>query len=932
MKLFFSVILLLTAGAAFSQHFGGNPPSVKWNQVNNAAARIIFPKGLDSVARQVAGIVQQLNNTTQQSIGSRMQKIDIVLHNQTILSNAYVALGPYRSEFYLMPPQNSFTLGSLPWPEQLAIHEFRHVQQNNNFNVGLSKVVRTIFGEEGQALANSLVIPDWFYEGDAVYNETNVSKQGRGRLPFFFNDYRSLWVAMKDYSWMKLRNGSYKDFTPDHYRLGYMLAAYGREKYGDDFWKKVTRDAATYKGLFYPFQKAIKNYSGKSYPVFRKDALDYFKKIYDTAAIVVDKSATSQTHFVADEEYPAVVDDSTIVFMKATYKQIPVFMIRSKGEDKKLRVRDYSIDNQFSYNNGKIVYASYRPDLRWGWKDYSELKIVDINTGKQHSLTRYSKYFSPDISSDGSTIVAVKVDAKGNSVLQFLDAGNGSVIKVVANPENLFYTYPKFSNSKDVIIAVKNTAGQMSLALVDGAKGTTGYLVPFSYNVIGFPVVQNDTIYFSASHGANDRIFSYILSEKKLYELQFGDMDITGVYQPAVSSDKFWWSNFTALGYRLRSVNKKELVWKSVTGNAFGSPLPDFGISSINKNPVGTFSFSNESAASKYAASYKLLNFHSLHPLIDDPVYSLSIVGENVLNTLQSELFFSYNRNELSKQVGFNTSYGALFPYFSGGVNYTFDRRGLYHGKRIYWNEVEARAGFKLPFIFNKGRNFTGLNIGADYVLNQPNFKGVFKDSLGNQSFSYVNTYLSFYNQVQQARQHIYPRLAQSLLLSYKRAISNFDANQFLVSGYLYLPGIFVNHSVILNAAFQQKDTLNQRSFSNSFPFSRGYSAENFHLMTKWGINYHLPLAYPDAGFGNIVYLLRLRANVYYDNTYVRDARKHSASFRSAGTEIFFDTKWWNQQPVSFGFRYSYLLDKDLFGGNGSNRFEFVLPVNLLGR
>jgi len=26
------------------------------------------------------------------------------------------------------------------------------------------------------------------------------------------------------------------------------------------------------------------------------------------------------------------------------------------------------------------------------------------------------------------------------------------------------------------------------------------------------------------------------------------------------------------------------------------------------------------------------------------------------------------------------------------------------------------------------------------------------------------------------------------------------------------------------------------------------------------------------------------------------------------------------------------LLDKDLFGGNGSNRFEFVLPVNLLGR
>jgi hypothetical protein len=307
-------------------------------------------------------------------------------------------------------------------------------------------------------------------------------------------------------------------------------------------------------------------------------------------------------------------------------------------------------------------------------------------------------------------------------------------------------------------------------------------------------------------------------------------------------------------------------------------------------------------------------------------------VGENVLNTLQSELSFSYNRNERYKELGFSTTYGALFPYLRAGANYTFDRRGLYHGKRIYWNEAEFRGGVELPFTLNKGRNFKGLNVGADYIFNQPNFKGVYKDSLGNQSFSYVNTYLSFHNQVQQARQHIYPRFAQSLLVNYKRAISNFDANQFLVSGYLYLPGLSINHNLVLNAAFQQKDTLNQRSFSNNFPFSRGYSGENFHLMTKWGVNYHFPIAYPDAGFANIVYLLRLRVNLFYDNTYVQDSRKNSASFRSTGTEVFFDTKWWNQLPLSIGFRYSNLLDRDLFGGAGSNKFEFVLPVNLLQR
>ncbi|MEO6001386.1 MAG: hypothetical protein ABIN89_31330 [Chitinophagaceae bacterium] len=929
MKFLLSAILLMITGTVFSQRFGGNPPSVKWSQVNNPATRVIFPKGLDSIGRQVAGIVQQLSAPTSPSIGERTHKIDIVLHNQTTYSNAYVGLGPYRSEFYLTPPQNSFTLGSLPWPEQLAIHEFRHVQQNNNFNVGLSRVMRIVFGEEGQALANSLVVPDWFYEGDAVYNETNVSSQGRGRLPSFFNDYRSLWEAGKNYSWMKLRNGSYRDFTPDHYRLGYMLAAYGREKYGNDFWKKVTQDAAAYKGLFYPFQKAVKKYADKDYKTFRQEVLSYFQS--QPGFAVKPAAAKAPAHFVADEEYPAVVNDSTLVFMKDSYKHIPAFMIRSGNTERKLRVRDYSLDNQFSYRNGNIVYASYRPDLRWGWKDYSELKVLDTKTGIQRSLTRRSKYFSPDISADGTTIVAVFINILGQSELHFLDAGTGQLITEVPNPDKLIYTFPKFYNARQVIAAVKNTAGQMSLTLIDGVKGTNSYLTPFSYNVIGFPVIQNDTVYFSASHGTSDRIFAYSVSKHQLFRLVQPDpVSNTGDYQPAVSSDSLFWSHFTVYGNRLTSISKKQLVWEPFAGAAFASPLPSFGISAIDKNPVGGFSSPSELKVSNYSASYQLLNFHSLHPLVDDPVYSFSLVGENVLNTLQSELFFSYNRNEQFKQLGFNTTYGALFPYISAGADYTFDRRGLYHGQRIYWNEAEVRAGLQLPFTLSKGRNFTGLNIGADYVFNKPNFKGVYKDSLGDQSFSYINMYISFYNQIQQAKQHIYPRFAQSILINYKRAISNFDANQFLASGYLYLPGLFVNHNLVLNTAFQQKDTLNQRSFSNNFPFSRGYTSENFHQMIKWGVNYHFPLAYPDAGFGNIIYLLRLRANVFYDYTKVTDARSNSANFRSTGTEVFFDTKWWNQLPLSLGFRYSYLLDRDLFGGRGSSRFEFVLPVNII--
>ncbi|HKO81887.1 MAG TPA: hypothetical protein VJU78_15885, partial [Chitinophagaceae bacterium] len=239
-KLFVTACSLLFINILYAQRFGGTPPSVKWKQINTDSARIIFPGGLDSQAQRVASLIHYQAGQKPVALGGQLKKINIVLQNQTTISNGYVGLGPFRSEFYLTPFQNNFEQGSLSWVDQLSIHEYRHVQQFNNFRNGLSKLMRGLFGEEGYSLAVNASIPDWFFEGDAVYNETVLSQQGRGRLPLFMNAYPALWQAGKKYSWMKLRNGSLKDYVPDHYNLGYPLVNYGYEKYGLDFWSKVT--------------------------------------------------------------------------------------------------------------------------------------------------------------------------------------------------------------------------------------------------------------------------------------------------------------------------------------------------------------------------------------------------------------------------------------------------------------------------------------------------------------------------------------------------------------------------------------------------------------------------------------------------------------------------------------------------------------------
>lgn len=931
------LLFALSASVTEAQQFGGNPPSIKWNQIDMPAAKVIFPSGLDSAGLRVANIIRQMNSAIQPTIGFRQRQISIVLQNQTTIANAYVGLAPFRSEFYLTPEQNSFDIGSLSWPEQLAIHEFRHVQQYNNFNVGFSHVLKVLFGEGGQALGNDAAIPNWFFEGDAVFNETHVSEQGRGRLPWFFNGYRALWLSDRGYSYMKLRNGSLLDFTPDWYPLGYMFVSYGRNQYGDDFWKKVTHDAAAYRGVFYPLQKAIKRYSGKDFKAFKTDAFAHYKEAFSIQATVKDSVANRYKHFEADREYPAYVNDSTLIYMKSTYDHIPVFVIKSGVSERKISVRSVSLDNYFAYHDGQIVYASYRPDLRWNYRDYSELRVLDVNTGHERRITQRTKYFSPDFSANGKTIVTVNEASNGKCSVHLLSAAEGKLISIVPNKENIFYTYPKFYGNDKLIAAVRKPDGKMSLDLIDIKTGSNQYLLPFSYQPIGFLSLKNDTVYFSATSGIDDRIFAISLKSNQLLELNTYNVNKSvGNYQPAIGVNKIAWVGFTAFGYQINEKNKNDLKWKVIEPGTARGRLPEFGITALQRDSSTDLlaALKNDSLPiTKYHKSHHLLNFHSLIPNFNDPNYTLSLQGENVLNTLQSALSFTYNRDEGYKSFGFGTVYGALFPYISAGANYTIDRRGFANGANVYWNETNIHAGLELPFNLTAGKHTTYLQVGTDIYYSQVNFQQPFQKLYADRSYAYSNNYIQFSNNIQRAKQNIFPRFGQSISLNYKTAVTNLTADQLSADGSFYFPGLFMNNNLVVNIAHQQKNKNSVISFSNDFPFSRGYTAENLYDMNKAGVNYHFPIAYPDAGFANAYYLFRIRGNAFYDYTYATDfysnGAKFKGTFRSLGAEVYFDGQLFNQGAVSFGFRYSYLANPDIFGGTGRNRFEIIVPVTI---
>lgn len=934
------LFLMFTSLAASAQNFGGNPASLKWQQINTPGSRVIFPKDLDSQAMRISNIVQLLDSTTAFSIGGKFRKWNIVLLNQITIPNAYVRLAPVISELNMVPGQDNFSNGSVRWDDNLIIHENRHMQQLANFNSGLTKVFSFFLGQEGQLFANGLTIPDYFFEGDAVWQETLVSAQGRGRMPSFYNGLRSLQLANKNYSWMKLRSGSYKDYTPDHYELGYQLVAFGYEKYGVDFWKNVTSDAVHFKGLFYPFNKAIEKYSGSTYQQFRQNALEYFK----AQTILPEKEPTRlqyltpvKKHTVSSYLFPVYINDDSILVTKKSFKEINAFYLIVNGKEEKISVKKMVIDDYFSYSNGKIIYASYQSDPRWGNRDYSNIELVDLYSKARKRLTTKSKYFSPVINKEGNEILAVNVEANGANHLHQLDANTGKLIHQVPNPHNYFFTQSCYLDKNTIVTAARNPGGEMALIKVTLDNGETELVTPFSFNVLGFPVVRNDTVYYSGMDNStpSDKIFAVTLKDNKIYKLT---SNADGVYQPAVNSKgDLLVSAFTADGSPLAIVPSSNVKWQ-LQSKANLVTIKNIGTEvALNSKGAGAlYRLSNDkNIVTKYSKSFHLFNFHSWRPFSSDPEYGYTFYSDNILSSFSNTVSYTFNRNERSHTIGVDAIYAGLFPYLDLGASTSFNRQVVTtSGKAVQFNSAKVNAGFQIPLSFIGGLTSKFVNLGTTYNVEQLYYDGIGKNVFANSTVNYANTFFSFSNQSQRARQQINPRWAQSVSFNYRNAFNYWKSHKLVAAASLYLPGLFTNHSLVINGAFQKRDTLDQDLFSNNFSYSRGYDAWSQPTMYKLGVNYHLPLLYPDWGFGNMVFFQRLRLNVFYDYTSLsaksNEVTTEYLKNRSVGAEFYIDTKLWNALSATFEIRFSHLIDPNYRNRSLTNRWEIVIPVSLI--
>lgn len=374
--------IIFWGNISFTQPLGLLPSKIKWQQLRHDSLRVIYPEGQEETARRVASLMLKVAVADPITNHCRYKPISVLLQPQTNISNGYVGLAPYMSEFYLQPNENPFELGSIAWADLLAIHEYRHVQQLNAADNGFSHLMKLIFGDLVFTGLYNLAVPNWYREGDAVYMETKWTRQGRGRLSSFTLPFREKLKSGKPWDYYMVRNGSFRQFVPDHYPLGYLMVQYGNHVFGEATWDTIIRTAPRYKNLIRPFSSVVKEKYGERNKHLYLDAMNWYSsqweatevKDIDYPMIPLGEKDLRNDYF--NMTYPSVDGDGSIYTAITTFdKTTAIYRIHPDGQQDKIVSIGIHQDSYFDYSHGKLVWTELRFDPRWIRKDKNVIVV-----------------------------------------------------------------------------------------------------------------------------------------------------------------------------------------------------------------------------------------------------------------------------------------------------------------------------------------------------------------------------------------------------------------------------------------------------------------------------------------------------------------------------------------------------------------------------
>lgn len=931
MMLIFLCLFGLDANAQYYST-GQEPASIRWKKIKTEHFKIVFPDYYEENARKLVGYLDTVYGYSSASLDYYPKRISLLLHTQSAKSNAVVVWAPKRIEFYTTPPQEMY---AQPWLQQLSLHEYRHVVQTEKLNQGLTKVISWIFGQQGTGAILGLYVPMWFLEGDAVATETGLSFTGRGRVPLFEMKMRTQILANGAYSYDKATMGSYKDFVPNEYELGYLLVTEGRRNYGSEIWEHSLNMVGRRPYMITPFQKGIKDASGKRKVAFYNECLDGLEERWRVQENFAKPDFLSEDHLwtkvYTDYRHPYSVNNSGILSLKTSLDGLPRFIITdNEGKENVVHKPGFMKTETLSYAAGKVCWVESFPDLRWSNRSYTIIKIFDLESGEAYKIKHKQRIFAPSLSPDATSIVAVKIDSLNNYAIVIIDAESGKIKKKMPSPGNAFPMTPVWAGN-DLVLAVLISEDGKNIAKFDVTSGRSKTLLNWEYTDISQPVFYSPYIYYTGGYSGISNIYALDIEEGGVFKVTSAKY---GAVDPQISKDgkTLYFADYTPNGYRIRQWPLEPRHWVDLN-NVYDGSIGLYKVLESQEEvvPPGSSIAPSDAPAKKYSKIANLFNFHSWAPLdINANNYTIhpgvSIASQNLLSSSFVSAGYSYNLNEEAGQVYATYSYQGWYPVIDLSIDHGLRRQTVYlpEATEVSWNETNLTAGLSLPLNLTRGRYYAGIT--PSIYANQ-GFRRIKEGSPVDfkKSDIFSTGYsLNLYRQIRMSHRDIYPKWGQSMTFYFKDTPFDKESFSYILAGIgsFYFPGFFKQHGLNIYTGYQYRE-IGYYKFSGLVSYPRGITGAQDQELISLKATYALPIAYPDWSIGPVLYMKRIRANLFYD--YAIGYNPHIDNYyQSTGIDLITEVHILRfLAPIELGLRSIYLPDESKFD------FSFLFGIGL---
>jgi hypothetical protein len=474
-----TLLVIITLMAVCLTVLYANEPYSGWEQISTTHFQIIFEPHDHAYAQEVASYADTVYLQLSELLDhSPKEKIPVVIAGRTARANGYFSPIPARISIFTTSPSTRFMGSRTPdWLRSVFVHELTHYIHLTS-PVGPASFLTSIFGPAIPAM-NTPLMPGWWIEGITTYTESTYALGGRGDAPFFELAYKA--PLLEDNMWSLAQSGYQSSFPPSGriYVGGYIFVEYLMNRFGEDIYTRINRTFANLP--FLGLNRAIHVETGSNARDLYDDMLDQRKNAFKEQLPTVQSKLFSPDD-LGDFHLPFITERGLIGWARTYGKGGAIVIYPQEGGQPKILKPVYPVDAQ-SFDvtrDGRtaVVAISYDttshpasiPSVP---VSFSDIVLIDLETGVDYWLTQGERLLHPAIRPDGKAIVATQVIGTRYRLVN-LDLATGLLEVLYENPSGSLYE-PRFSPDGQRILVVEVVQGRSALILLEPYK-TVRYL------------------------------------------------------------------------------------------------------------------------------------------------------------------------------------------------------------------------------------------------------------------------------------------------------------------------------------------------------------------------------------------------------------------------------------------------------------------------